>query len=224
MKDNAGRIKSESSDEQRSPFLSLTLPEATTGLKLQLWNTSLACEKLCRKIVDLGDEHETLKQEQHDRIAHLQEDVARQRQTINSLQAKINQQRANYSLLVGDMERVCDEKQRVVEQCDIEQFQKELNGLILDQYRDEAAEQNKKAEEKDMELRHLAGVIARPEAEVQNQCCYYERRIAVGERERSDLTRLLSYERDSAWHRRLAAASRGRKRGFRRGRRPVSMP
>ncbi|KAI1416944.1 hypothetical protein F5Y13DRAFT_153423 [Hypoxylon sp. FL1857] len=229
---NYDRVKNESPDNQLRPLSSMTLPEATNGLKLQLWNTSLACEKLCQKVRDLSDEHEALKQEQHDHITNLQEELKWLRQTNNSLQADISQQRANYSLLVGDIGRVCDEKQRIIEQCSSEQFQKELNGFILHQFRDESAEQKKVIDEKNVELRRLGGVVARLEAELRNQCCYYERCIAGGEKERSELRRLLCHERYVAWQSRLAAVSantprasrRGRKRGFRGSSRPISMP
>ncbi|KAI1655478.1 hypothetical protein F4813DRAFT_367142 [Daldinia decipiens] len=217
--DNQTRLKSEPSDEQPRSFLSRALPEATTGLKLQLWNTSLACEKLCQKIRDLGDEHETLKQEQHDRIANLQEELNWLRRANDSLHVEINRQRADYSLLVGDIGRVCDERQIAIQQRDAEQFQKEMNNLMLDQYRDESAEKKKRIEEQDVEIKNLTDLVARLETDARNQWCYYERCLTEGGREKNELLRLLNYERSLSWQRRLATAStneRGRRRGARK--------
>lgn len=96
----------------------------------------------------------------------IQEELLRLRQRNESLEAELHDQQTNYNLVIGDMVRICDEKQRILEQRDSESFQKEMNNLILDQYQDEVTEQKKAIDAKDAGIRELEAKSTRLEAEI----------------------------------------------------------
>lgn len=69
--------------------------------------------------------------------------------TISELQRK----QTYCNELVGDMARIADDKARIFEELETQRFQKELNQLILDQYRDEIQEQKQIIKDKKQEKR-----------------------------------------------------------------------
>lgn len=122
----------------------------------------MACEELCQRIGNFGN---------------LQDELRQLRQQNNAFEMELQEQRTNYSLVISDMVRICDEKQQLCEERDNERFQKEVNSLIIDQYRDEIAEQRQAINAKNNQSQVLAGQAARLEAEVvslRNRCYHYE--------------------------------------------------
>ncbi|RYO76934.1 hypothetical protein DL762_009596 [Monosporascus cannonballus] len=110
-------------------------------------------------------------------IANLQAMSNQQHQENEILQAKLQEQQTNYNLVIGDMFRICEEKQRILEERDEERFEKEFNSMILAQYRDETTEKQNIIEAKDAEIGALVEESTRLKAELysmQNQRSHYD--------------------------------------------------
>ncbi|RYO78159.1 hypothetical protein DL766_010002 [Monosporascus sp. MC13-8B] len=99
-------------------------------------------------------------------IANLQAMSNQQHQENEILQAKLQEQQTNYNLVIGDMFRICEEKQRILEERDEERFEKEFNSMILAQYRDEATEKQNIIEAKNAEIGALVEESTRLKAEL----------------------------------------------------------
>ncbi|KAI0398854.1 hypothetical protein F4802DRAFT_613300 [Xylaria palmicola] len=91
--------------------------------------------------------------EQRDGYAHLRREVYRLWRRNYSLENELREQYTNYSLLAGDMLRICDEMRRLLDERNREQARKDLNTLSGSQCRTATTEQTKRAD-----LPNLPGV------------------------------------------------------------------
>ncbi|KAL9948562.1 hypothetical protein ACHAO5_001662 [Verticillium nonalfalfae] len=135
--------------------------------------------------------------QQHQQDA-LTEEVAHLRQENIQARAELHEQRTNHNLLVGDMARLCDDKQRLQEERDTAAFQKAVSDLILDQYRDETTEQRQVIVARDADLRDLANTCASLDSEVSSLrglCSDLEQCIAAGKQTLAEVRRELEDSR-----------------------------
>ncbi|KAI1489419.1 hypothetical protein F5X96DRAFT_13152 [Biscogniauxia mediterranea] len=188
--------KRESADTQLRFPSSIEMPEFTETLKGALQSTRSACEQVNLEIRRFRDEYEGRVRDQQDQIKFLQAKSDWLCRNNEALQADVQVQRTNHDLVIGDMVRICDENQRILEERDKERFEKDLNNLIIDQYRDETIEKRRIIEAKDVEIGYLAEKLTNMEAEayrLRAQCSHHDRGIgevqSVGTRKRPNRKR-----------------------------------
>ncbi|KAK7937607.1 uncharacterized protein PG986_014475 [Apiospora aurea] len=128
-----------------------------------------------------------------DPITVLQARVDSLRQSNEALQKNLNIERVNYSILVGNLVRMCDERQQALEEkkhaLDERKaalLEKNLNDLMLDHYRDDTIVKQRMLDEKNAELVSLATKLRKAEAETRKlQKQWGQREICNGETQTS---------------------------------------
>ncbi|KAK6843395.1 hypothetical protein PG987_004255 [Apiospora arundinis] len=167
--------------------------ERVDVLRYALHSTRLACAEVNQELQRFRDEHAGRAVNQQAQITFLQASVERLCQGNEALQADLDTQRSNYNLVVGDMVRLCEErqhtlgekqhaleeKQHALEERDAALLERDLNSLMLDQYRDETTEKQRMLDAKEAEIECLAAKLASVEAEpraLRNQGCQHAMR------------------------------------------------
>lgn len=178
-------------NDQSARKSQILAPETTPGfvrdLAACMERTTLACQALhddLRRQEDCegrkSSEWQSRRAALEDEVVHLREENANMKAANKALEGEISQLhqkhdlvaaelhecRSNHNLLVGDMGRLCHEKQKILNDRDTAVFQKSLNELILDQYRDETREQRQTIASRDAELQDLARTCASLDFEV----------------------------------------------------------
>lgn len=171
----------------------MEMPELVDVLRYALHSTRLACAEVNQELQRFRDDHAGRVVNQQAQITFLQASVDRLCRGNEALQADLDTQRANYTLVVGDMVRLCEErqhtlgekqhaleeKQHALEERDAALLERDLNSLMLDQYRDETTEKQTMLNAKEAEIECLAAKFASVEAELcalRNQCCQHAMR------------------------------------------------
>ena len=103
---------------------------------------------------------------------------------LDETEEQLATMRTENEMLIGDMARMCEERQKLSDDLDNFQTRKEVDELILDQHYDEIKEHRQAAATKDVVVQGLRAKLEEREAEIatlQNQSLYFESTIAVGE-------------------------------------------
>ncbi|KAK8125004.1 uncharacterized protein PG998_000763 [Apiospora kogelbergensis] len=162
--------------------------ELVDVLRYALHSTRLACAEVNQELQRFRDEHAGQAVNQQAQVTSLQASVERLCQGNEALQADLDIQRSNYNLVVGDMVRLCEERQHILgekqqaleekqhalEERDAALLERDLNSLMLDQYRDETTEKQRMLGAKEVEIENMAAKLTSVEAELcalRNQCC-----------------------------------------------------
>lgn len=130
---------------------------------IDAWKLSLQCPLLSQQL------HEQIilaMRSQSDHVLYLQHNLTQILQQNQWAQSSLKIKNTQYELLIGDIVRVCQEKQEIFDKCEKEKLEKELCQMILDQYRDEIIEQKKIITEKDESICHLLRAVAKAESKM----------------------------------------------------------
>ncbi|KAI1416926.1 hypothetical protein F5Y13DRAFT_185763 [Hypoxylon sp. FL1857] len=125
----------------------------------ELPSSRLAGNELNSKALPFRDEDGNRVRGQQDQIEFLLATLDQLRRENESLRTDLRVQRINNNVVTDCMARANYEKQCVSNERDKERFEKDLNSLILEQYRDEIIEKQRIICIKDEEIGHLAGKL-----------------------------------------------------------------
>lgn len=171
-------------------------------LHLEAWGACLQWQSNARR---LCAENDRVMQAQNEQISSLLESLDEAQRQIDHMQDSLSQEqadrsrlRAEYDDLSGDVARLCDEKQELYNLCEKEKLEKEVNQLIIDQYRDEIAEHLRTASQKDTIIRETTTLITGLKAEMDDLktvCSYLQHCANSNERHSIHVQRQLEEER-----------------------------